>query len=129
MSDGGLLDQDSLDEIRELLVGRRVVSVTSSEWEGTLTLDDGTVLTVIPNDGCGGCSSGNYSISEINECPDNVITDVELVDLFSDGRYDDAHTYSIYVLAFDKRVKLLEVEGDDGNGWYGTGYTIRVQRP
>ena len=39
-----------------------------------------------------------------------------------------AFTYRIFVLAEDTRIKLLEVSGDDGNGYYGTGYWIEVLR-
>ena len=80
---------------------------------------------MLPNEGCGGCSSGWYSITELNEC-DNVITNVEFECEDIDDEYDDT-SYRIFVYAEDKRIKILQVDGTDGNGYYGTGYSIRVR--
>lgn len=44
----------------------------------------------------------------------------------TNDKYDKT-SYKIFVLAADKRIKLLQVDGDDGNGWYGTGYSIIVK--
>ena len=40
----------------------------------------------------------------------------------------DMYSYSIFVLAEDNRIKVLQVDGDDGNGYYGTGYRILVRQ-
>ena len=110
------------DEIKELLLYRKVVKVK----DDTLILDNGTELTFEGNQGCGGCSSGWYSVTELNEC-ENVITDVEFVcDNDTKDSYDET-SYKIFVYAEDKHIKLAQIDGDDGNGWYGTGYTIYVK--
>lgn len=107
--------------IRETLIGRTVTKVN----EETLELDDGTRLTVRPNDGCGGCPSGNYWLNELNDCPVNAIMAVEFIE---EGE-DDHTSYKVFVLAENQHIKLLEVEGSDGNGFYGTGYWIQVTQP
>lgn len=113
------------EAIVELLVGKSVVAVDHKENEyGTydykMKLSDGTVLEVEGNDGCGGCSSGHYYVTELNEC-ENIITNVEFVD------HDDySERYQIFVYAEDRRINLLTVEGWD-NGYYGYGYWFNVK--
>ena len=116
------LDECDEKEIRELLVGRKV------KVDGdNLILDNGIVLEVIANEGCGGCSSGWYSITKLNEV-DNAITNVEF-DCDGDiANEDDDTSYKIFVFCEDTRIKLLQVVGSDGNGYYGTGYTIIVKQ-
>lgn len=104
----------------ELLVGKSVISVEND----VMTLSDGTEVHVLPNEGCGGCSSGWYQLDELNKC-EAVITSVRLH--CSDDDDYDAHTYKIFVLAANKEQVLLSVSGDDGSGYYGTGYTLIVK--
>lgn len=112
------LDYDDEEQIRDLLIGKSVKKVNKD----TLILNDGTELKIIPNEGCGGCSNGWYEITELNGC-ENIITNVtfECID-----NSDDDMIYRIFVFAKDKNIKLLEVSGGDGNGYYGTGYSIDV---
>lgn len=115
------LFEDNETEIKELLFGRKITKVE----DDTLLLDNGLELKITANEGCGGCNSGWYAISELNGC-DNAITNVELVcDSDTKDKWDTT-SYKIFVLAEDKRIKVLQVDGDDGNGYYGTGYTIIV---
>ncbi len=110
------------EEIRNLLLGRTVAKI----HDDALSLDNGLILKIHPNEGCGGCSSGWYDISELNECPINAIMNVEFTEEEQNG-YDD-YVYKIFVLAEDQRIKLLEIGGSDGNGYYGTGYWIEIIR-
>lgn len=114
------LDYCEENEIKELLLYRKVVKVEDS----TMTLDNGVELEVYPNKGCGGCNAGWYDVIELNTV-DNAITDVEFIcDELDD--YSE-YSYKIFVYAEDKKFKLLQVDGDDGNGYYGTGYSIVVK--
>lgn len=117
------LDYQDRREIETLLLGRKVTKVDDE----TLALDNGVVLTFHGNEGCPGCSNGQYVLTELNGT-DNIITKVELQD--PDMFYPDgAGLYSIFVFADNKRINLVGFEGDDGNGYYGTGYTITVSLP
>ena len=113
-----MLSYEDEDEIRNLIMYRKIVKVDNRT--DTLWLDNGTTLEIIPNEGCGGCSNGWYSITEINDC-DNAITNVEF------GNKCD-ESFSIFVYAENKRIKILQVEGID-NGYYGCGYKVRVKVP
>lgn len=111
-------------EIKKLLMGRKV-----KVDRDNLILDNGIILKVVANEGCGGCSNGWYSITKLNEV-DNAITNVEFVcdgDVEDKENYDDT-SYKIFVFCEDTRIKLLQVDGSDGNGYYGTGYTIKVKK-
>lgn len=117
--------QDDAVGISDLLLGRRVVKVYESKQ--TMLLDDGTVLKVEPNEGCV-CGAGDYRLEHL-EAVNNAITDVELVSSYEqDGDCGSDQVYSIYVYANGMRHELLRVVGDDGNGYYGTGYRLYVRQ-
>lgn len=124
------LDESHQEEIKQLLIGRRVEKVDAEH----LLLDDGTVIKVIGNGGCGGCPSGNYDLSVLNGA-DNAITAVE----FDYAPHSDADVdiddeagsgyYRIFVYAENQKINLMQFDGTDGNGYYGTGFEILVRRP
>ena len=106
-------------EIEELLLGHKV---TADDYD-KLILDNGVVLQINPNIGCGACESGNYYLDHISSV-NNAITNVEFVEEFDDDCYYEH--YKIFVIADGMTTELLDVYGTDGNGYYGTGYTIDV---
>lgn len=110
-------------EIEELLLGHKIVADESSD---SLILDNGVLLQINPNIGCGGCESGNYYLQHIASV-NNAITNVEFVEEYDDD-YHYKH-YKIFVIADGMTTELLDVYGTDGNGYYGTGYTIDVCIP
>ena len=104
-----------------MLVGHAVAKVA----EDHLQLDDGTMLRLIGNEGGCSCSAGDYELTELNGT-ENLITAVE----FESSHDDEADGYyRIFVLAGNDRINLASFEGSDGNGYYGTGYSILVRRP
>ena len=109
-------------EIEELLLGHKV---TVDDYDN-LVLDNGVMLQINPNIGCGGCESGNYYLEHIASV-NNAITNVEFVEEFEDDCYYEH--YKIFVIADGMTTELLDVYGTDGNGYYGTGYTIDVYLP
>lgn len=111
------------DSIIDLFKGSSIVRV---ENDTTLYLSNGAVVDVNPNSGCWGCVSGNFSVSQLNQI-ENVITNVE-VSKNQDPENQEKTVYTIFVyteLTAGKET-LVEVYGDEGNGWYGTGYTLEV---
>lgn len=121
------------NRLRELLVGKRISEITRDELYGTLTLDDGTVLHLHGNEGCGGCANGWYDLTALNKT-DSAIMDVRIEEHPTDDyTHHETGYYRIFVLSFDKKKDLLAKEellaefmGSDGNGYYGTGYWIAV---
>jgi hypothetical protein len=114
-----VLNQESEEGLSELLVGHTVTKVS----DDTLTLDDGTVLRF---EGTGECCA-YYDLEQLNGV-DNVITKVELLnDPAGDDDPDGSGVYAIFVYADNVKVNLATFKGTDGNGYYGTGYTIHVK--
>lgn len=123
------LDYEDQDKIAGLLVGRRIT--TADIGTGTLTLDNGTVIKVIPNQGGCSCSAGDYELSRLATV-DNAITSVRLVNDPANDDYDwsgpspERGGYRIYVVTANEEIEVVAVDGDDGNGYYGTGYELLV---
>lgn len=114
-------DAEFSEYIKEQLLFHKVVSVKASlnEQNAELTLDNGTILEVYGNEGCGGCENGWYYLTALNKC-DNAITNVEVVE-------NECETvFSIFVYADDTRINLLTYEGED-NGYYGVGYYLQAK--
>ncbi len=112
------------DRIKEILIGRKIVKAEVS----TLTLDNGTTLQIIPNDGGCSCGTGDYYLENINKF-DNVITNVEVKDIRGEaGTWDeDSHTYQLFVYSGGISTSVADIKGYDGNGYYGTGFEIYVK--
>ena len=117
------MTQDDERDIKDLLLGRRVEKVSDE----SLLLDDGTSLKLRGNVGGCCCGAGDYYLTELNGC-DNIITSVEMDNAPYEDDYGEG-VYTIFVFAENERITLASFEGSDGNGYYGTGYYIKVQRP
>lgn len=126
--------------LEQALVGRRIVDVQfdvncpplhPDNWEsgsppyGLATLDDGTKVYFAGHDGGCACSAGCYDLTMLNRV-DNIITAVHVdANPGSDYSEDYMGGYSIFVLAEHEQL-LASFSGTDGNGYYGTGFYIRV---
>lgn len=134
--------EDNAAEIAALLVGRRIVRAEKGSFdhpdrdvwgglaEGRLTLDDGTELYLTGNDGGCSCSAGCYPLEKV-AAVDNVITSAR-VEAKPDNDYSDSTedgTYRIFVFAENQEINVAEFVGSDGNGYYGTGFSLTVVRP
>lgn len=106
--------------VKEQLLFHKVISVKAfNDQNAELVLDNGTILEVYGNEGCGGCGNGWYYLTALNKC-DNAITNVEVVE------NKDETVFSIFVYADDTRINLVTYEGED-NGYYGVGYYLQVK--
>lgn len=110
-------DKEALDILKELLIGHSVKKISKDE----LKTDTNYILKFEGNEGCC-CGAGCYYIDELNEC-NNIITNVELKE--TNIKYDE-YKYEIFVFTENKKIKLMECNGDDGNGYYGSGYWITI---
>lgn len=130
------LNQADQQEIADLLMGRKVTKVDGEH----LQLDDGTVIKAIGHDGGCACSAGCYDLSVLNGV-DNIITRVDFdYRPAGDGEYptfdegdpdapEDKWTgyYRVFVFADNQQINLMQFDGTDGNGYYGTGFEILVR--
>lgn len=136
------LDHNATDAIAALLTGRRIVAVEQGHFDrpdqdwgdaatGKLTLDDGTVVLVAPNQGGCACSAGDYELKHLATV-DNVITSVRLAcepDPEQAESWESDQSYRIYVVADATEINAVQIDGNDGNGYYGTGYELIVTVP
>lgn len=117
--------QDDKEAIAALLVGHTVIKIDTD----TLLLDDGTRLKLKGNEGGCSCGAGDYDLTHLTGGVDNIITNVEFADSPSGDDEPGDGSYRIFVFADERRINLATFEGTDGNGYYGTGYWIQVERP
>lgn len=132
-----VLDEGDFGEITDLLIGRKVEKVDGEH----IRLDDGTVIKAIGRDGGCACSAGCYDLAVLNGV-DNIITNVEY-DYRPAGDYENPERsghpddpedewegyYRIFVYADNQQINLMQFNGSDGNGYYGTGFEILVRKP
>lgn len=118
-------DSDFEQQVKKALLGRKIVKAEQIDMQtAMLTLDNGTELVAVGNEGCGGCSNGWYYLDELNGC-DNAITNVECVLYGNEDDYEEG-VYHLFVYAEDKKINCLQYRGYD-NGYYGTGYDLYVR--
>ncbi len=111
----------------DFLIGKSIKKVThcSSYLDGerfNLICDDGTVIEIETNEGCGGCGNGWSYFDDLMklEESDNVITDIKVK-----YKYDDEFVMFVYYI--DN--KYIKLEGTDGygNGYYGGGFYVTIK--
>ena len=144
-------EMPSEDRLRDLLVGRTVVSAEVADTRppdgystgptGTLMLSDGATLKVWGNDGGCACDAGCYPLAHLASA-EGVITNVEVEENPADdtlracricgGRtWECIHPdgwYRVFVVTEAAgRSLVASFEGSDGNGYYGTGWWLMVE--
>lgn len=117
-------------DFARVLQGRYVVEI--DEEFDTITLDDGTILEVEGNEGCGWCRSGWYDFINVFKQGDSharimsahVACDIDEEN--DDEGAVDPHVYTLFVMVDGNPgfLPLATIRGDDGAGGYGTGFRI-----
>lgn len=116
----------SESEWADLLVGHRIVEAVDQGDDAIFVLDDGQRIRVRGNEGCGGCANGYYYVTHIADV-DNIITAVRCDTEPVPGEWhEEAYIYRMFVITGNGEIEALTVEGDDGNGYYGSGYSIEI---
>jgi hypothetical protein len=132
--------EDQGDAIAAVLVGRRIVTAEKGPFdhpersrydkpfEGRLVLDDGTTLYLAGHEGGCSCGAGDYDLTKV-AAVDNIITSARVQASPSGDDLDGDGAYRIFVLAENEEINVAEFVGSDGNGYYGTGFSLTVVRP
>ena len=114
----------------DFLIGKSIKKVESKGGmlakEGyILTCNDGTIIEIEINEGCGGCENGWSSFEDLKklEGNNNVITNIK-VEYSKDYWSVDKFTMFIYY----EDGTINELIGDDGygNGYYGGGFYVTI---
>lgn len=115
------------DDLTPVLAGRYVTKVDGD----TLTLDNGLMLEFEGNEGCSWCGSGTYGLTELFQrgTPTARIMSADVTTRLTDedDEYSDV-IYTLFVIVDDERLPLAEFEGNDGNGYYGSGFQVTATR-
>lgn len=119
----------------DFLIGKSIIKVeTAKVSDGygmvdgfVLTCEDGTIIEIATNEGCGGCGNGWSSFDDLIKLQENhnVITNVICEHIKDEGDwYDDKFKLFIYY-----QDNTLILEGDDGygNGYYGGGFYVTIK--
>lgn len=117
------LTQDSDDGLyTRLLRGRYITSIDN----GTITLDDGTELDIHGNEGCGGCESGWYWLENVYKQGSQRARIMSAYVAYGEDGEDAPSVYTLFVMVDGNptQLPLATVRGDNGNGYYGTGFTL-----
>lgn len=132
-----ILNQDSTaEEYTRLLKGRYVTDITLTDMDNegyaltaTLTLDNNTTLTVEANEGCGGCENGRYWLEETYKRGNSRARIMSAHVGYDEDDEAALSVYTIFVMVDGNpsQLPLATVRGDDGNGYYGTGFTLTVR--
>jgi hypothetical protein len=120
MREDRIYDMDKAD-LEDQVLGKRVVSV--EEYDGTITLDDGTVLSFIDTADCCAWFSAELRAGTLS---DNIVTAVRLEE-FEGGEYGEEH-YALHILATDTRIGTVEINGDPSNGYYCHSIELGIER-
>lgn len=124
------VDGESLEDLKELLIGRKIVEV--NEDDEALILDNGVRLYPVGNEGCGGCTAGRWWINHLAPY-DHAITGVKITeeDFTEDYSADCDHIVRVFVWAESevKATEIITAKGYEDNGFYGQGYEIYVVNP
>lgn len=117
------LNQSSSDGFyTKLLRGRYVTSIDND----VITLDNGIELHIWGNDGCMNCTNGSYWLEQVFK---RGSSKARIMSAYVDCDEDDGNpstVYTIFVIVDGNphHLPLATVRGDDGNGYYGTGFTL-----
>ena len=107
-------------DFEKLLIGRRVVAIAGD----TIELDNGVIVTVEDTADC--CAWFNGEIDGIApDLTENIITAVKIGDNEPSDSYLEA--WSIHVLAVDKTLFRVDIEGTESSGYYCHSINLTVK--
>lgn len=108
--------------INSIFVGRSIVAADKDL--GILTLDNGVLVKVVPNTG-GCCSAGDYFLTNIKKF-ENVITSAKVKVSENSKTHKTTYKLAVYGVGVKNHETVATITGDDGNGYYGTGFELYV---
>lgn len=118
----------------DFLIGKSISKVETNEsiWsldeysDYILTCTDGTIIKIVTNEGCGGCSNGWSSFNDLKKLEENhnVITNIEVK--YSDDCWSEDE-FEMFVYYADGTINKLNGDDGYGNGYYGGGFYVTIK--
>lgn len=126
------------EELADKLIGKKIIKVEECRCEDTyskadgyrLYCEDGTILEVAKNEGCGGCDNG-WSEIDLLELNNNksIITNAKYEDGNDDEFYKyDSDAFTIFIYYEDGKINKISGTEGWGNGYYGGGFYLKVKK-
>lgn len=113
MTYAGIEQEELADRLREVVIGRKLVSVEGE----TITLDNGTRIKISGSSDC--CAWGDATLGKIVDS-EHVITGVRSVD---DGKKSEA---TVFLMTDAGSAMEIAQEWDESNGYYFYGLYFTV---
>ena len=113
-------------ELAELLnkelIGQRITEITTEK----IVLDNGTVLTIELNQGCGGCWAG---WAEMEIVPNNPNIEAAVMNVeYKDTDNECSDSFKIFIYMANNTSVTMEGNNGNDNGYYGSGFWVSVTR-
>ena len=108
----------SVNDLKKELIGKSIVEIDESA--NKLTLNDGTTLEFQDTADC--CAWFNANLRAGN-LTDNAITAIKVTDRPGEYGYED---YTIHILAANKKIADLDINGNAGSGYYCHSINLRI---
>lgn len=108
--------QGNAEDLRDVVVGHRIVSAERKEWSLELTLDNGKRVRLADTDDCCAYTYLDGFLLRADSV-DHIITDVTTKDGYTQW----------HILADMEDVLQLDVSWSEGSGYYGYGFHITVK--
>lgn len=107
-------------DLEKEILGHAVTEV--SEGSGTITLDNGTVLSFADQADCCAWFCAELTAGNLT---DNAVTSVDVT--YNDS--DEVEDYTIHILAANKKIADIDITGDPTSGYYCHSIALEVYLP
>lgn len=116
----------SVEDLEHSILHRTIVEV--DEERNEILLDNGEVLRLFDTDECSSWFAVNLRAGNL---VDNAITAIKKKytpqHIPEDNEDNNFESYDIHILAGNKKVVALEIEGTEGNGYYFHSFSMSVK--
>lgn len=123
----------------DFLIGKSIIKVDKTKLDDgygdlvdgyILTCKDGTIIEIANNEGCGGCSNGWSNFDDLKKLEENnnVITNIIVEYEESDDWFYASDNFTMFVYYEDNTINQLNGDDGYGNGYYGGGFYITINK-
>ena len=113
----------------DFLIGKSIIKVekkiVDDGYGYVLTCQDGSIIEIAQNEGCGGCSNAWSYFEDLEKLQNNhnIITNVEC----EYGKTEwDCDEFKLFIFYQDDKLTISGTDGY-GNGYYGGGFYVTIK--
>lgn len=124
MNESEIIRDMTPEDLESQLIGKTIVAIDTDT--NKITLNDGTILTLADASSC--CAWFEASIRKGN-LTDNAITAVEVTYDEEPEEFSSYSSWTIHVLAENKKICDIDICGDETSGYYCHSINLEIQAP